>query len=211
MTAFSTNFISYDDRKLDRLGRKFGLSAATMTRVRYTAANRTAKTLKSDISKEVRKEVTLSKESTDKRLSIPKDASKASPNAVVRVSRKSSPALISFRAGYKPRDTRGRKRNAGQGVMVKVRRNKGAEQHRHAFIARGKGLLADGSANYQIFEREPPGSKFALRVLRGPSVLRVYRQHPGIEERVMANAGVAFRKNLASQISRWLAKKGGGR
>lgn len=202
MSAFSTQFIAYDDRQLDRIARKFGLSESTMTRVRYTAANRTAKTMRSDISKEVRQEINLSKTSTDKRLSIPKKASKSSPSATVRINRTSAPSLISFDARTKPRDTRFRKRNSGQGVFVKVRTRKGPEQHPRAFIAVGNGGVE------QIFEREG-ASRYPLRVRRGPSVLRVYRQHPGIEERVMERAGVNFRKNLASQISRWLAKKGG--
>jgi hypothetical protein len=176
------------ERKLRNLARK---SPKAMKAALRRSFNRSVDSGITHISRKIGDELVLKK-------SIIKEAFKAIKarsgylTATIRIRRKGIP----LREYSVSETTKGVSRKGLKAVTTKVRRGGPRERHKYAFIVREFGG--------HVFERKVRGGRRVgrgpIQKRYGPSILGVFENEPGMEDRAIININEILNKNIDQQV-----------
>lgn len=182
--------ITVSAAQLDNLNAELGGIPGAVNKAIIGAINKTLPKVRTDTVNALRDRLTASRSNIFQRTSIVKATSATSSGFVRILARRIG--LINF----KHRSLRGR------GIEVTILQGGGAEQFRHAFIARG------ASNNQHIFQRKfiggKPTPRMPIESLKSISLMRFFNTQPGMAEAATKRAGDDFNEALLSQIDRIL-------
>lgn len=164
------------------------------------AINRTLQHGRTLIKKEIMAELNVTQKAVMRNITVRK-GSPSSPGGSIKVSR--TPIKLGEYHHKK----------VAEGVSVKVRKSKGAEVIKHAFIA----TMPSGHTG--VFKRFPDAKAkkvmtakgwrwhgLKIKELYGPTVVGVLAGKPGVAQKIQKDLEADFGKNLNSQVSRLLAE-----
>jgi hypothetical protein len=164
------------------------------------AINRTLTSGRTMIKREIMGELNVSQKATLRVIKI-RRASPSKPGGSITVSRE--PIKL---GEFHPKKTK-------EGVQVQVRKSKGAEVIKHAFIATMPSghtgvfkRFPDAKAKKVMTAKGPRWHGLRIKELYGPTVVGVLAGKPGLAKKIQTDIEADFGKNLNSQVSRLLAE-----
>ena len=172
-------------RDIDRLEREFRSKPAVIARVINATARRTAKGIKTEISKGIREKVNLKKADVDDKIVI---RTRGSNISVV--------LMESYRFGL----NRFGARQTRKGVSYRISKQGGRTTIPGAFIVESKGG--------NVFRRTGE-SRLPIQILRGLSPWGAYVQNDGLDERIRDAGSERFQRELVRRIDREITKRAG--
>jgi len=181
--------VKFDERQLKRIRRMLRETPGKIRRVVPAAINRTARTTRTQLSRDMRQEVNVSARHIKRSLPLSK-ARGDYWSAQIDISDRRIP-LIGFSGA---RQTR-------KGVSYRIRKSGGRSLVESAFIQ-----TMPQSGHKGVYKRRGP-ARLPIDELHGPSLAVLWQDMPALASRVHDFAGRKLQDNIDSQIARFLARK----
>jgi hypothetical protein len=197
-----------DERELRSILSELQGMPEALKKAEVSAVRRTTKTGKSKTSQILRKDINLKKDKVDSRIKLKMPSSE--PVGVITISNVGFPLIEYGGLPKEPPSQQGvpvSKRRPRGGPSWKVFKKKPRVRGRNMFIQRDK----RGQVHIMV---RPPGGRGGrratapgdYRIKYGPGLVTAARE-VGLEEKIVLNLTETLRKNLMSQVDRFLARK----